>query len=186
MYKFADAQQTSTVKLAAFFQKLKKTVRALRVNGDCLKQEKFLFDHGKIVNIYIVYDTNKNFSSSNYPTLENCLFGAVKLTKHIDFDLYKYSRYGIGLDRKGFFSIGDEFSTSVIIFGVDMSSFSHTDDKKKDVLTLGKGSTQALEHTLPAEKLYSINFTKHNTKFCLCLHYNGGNSYLFVSAVDIF
>ena len=86
MYKFADAQQTSTVKLAAFFQKLKKTVRALRVNGDCLKQEKILFDHGKIVNIYIVYDTNKNFSSSNYPTLENCLFGAVKLTKHIDFD----------------------------------------------------------------------------------------------------
>ena len=184
MYKFADAQQTSTVKLAAFFQKLKKTVRALMVNGDCLKQEKILFDHGKIINIYIIYDTN--FSSSNYPTLENCLFGAVKLTKHADFDLYKYSGYGIGLDRKGFFSIGDEFSRSVIIFGVDMSSSSHTDDKKIDVLILGKGSTQALEHTLPAEKLYSINFTKHNTKFCLCLHYNGGNSYLFVSAVDIF
>ena len=32
MYYFAAAQQTSTAKLPAFFQKLKKTVRVLRVN----------------------------------------------------------------------------------------------------------------------------------------------------------
>ena len=38
---------------------------------------------------------------SSYTTLENCLFGAVKLTKHTDVDLYKYSGYGIGFDRKG-------------------------------------------------------------------------------------
>ena len=31
-------------------------------------------------------------------------FGAVKLTKHVDVDQNKYSGYGIGLDRKGFFS----------------------------------------------------------------------------------
>ena len=55
------------------------------------------------------------------------MFGAVKLTKHVDIDLYKHSRYNIGLDRKGLFSIGDELGRNVIIFGVDMSSSSHID-----------------------------------------------------------
>ena len=29
--------------------------------------------------------------------------------------------------------------------------------------------------------MYSINFTKADTTFCLSLHYNGGNSYMFVN-----
>ena len=48
-----------------------------------------------------------------------------------------------------------------------------------------KGPTQGLEHALSAEKLYSINFTKEKTKFCLSLHYNGANSYLFVNSTEI-
>ena len=48
-----------------------------------------------------------------------------------------------------------------------------------------KGPTQKLEHTLSAEKMYCINFTKHNKKFCLSLHYNGANSYLFVGGKEI-
>ena len=51
--------------------------------------------------------------------------------------------------------------------------------KKKDILILGKDSTQRLEHTLSAEKMYSINFTEHK------LHYNGANSYLFVNGTKI-
>ena len=65
-----------------------------------------------------------------------------------------------------------------------MSSSSHIDNKKKDILILGKGFTQGLEHTLAAEKLYLINFTKENTKFCLSLHYNGVNNYLFVNGTE--
>ena len=57
--------------------------------------------------------------------------------------------------------------------------------EKKDILILGKGPTQGLEHTLSAEKMCSINFTKANTKFCLSLHYNGANSYLFVNSPEI-
>ena len=34
--------------------------------------------------------------------------------------------------------------------------------------------------------MYSLNFTKANTKFCLSLHYNGGNSFLFVNVTDIY
>ena len=56
---------------------------------------------------------------------------------------------------------------------------------KKENLILCKGPTPGLQHTLTAEKLYSINFTKENTKFCLSLHYNGANSYLFVNGAEI-
>ena len=54
---------------------------------------------------------------------------------------------------------------------------------KKDILVLGIGPTQGLEHTLTAEKMYSINFTEK--RFCLSLHYNGANSYLFVNGKGI-
>ena len=116
--------------------------------------------------------------------LENCFYRAVKLTKHVDVDKYKYSGYGIGFDMKGSCSIGDEIGRKVIIFGVDMSSSPRIDNKKY-ISVLSKGPTQGLEHTLTAEKLYSVNFTKENTKFCLSLHYNGANSYLFVNGTEI-
>ena len=76
----------------------------------------------------------------------------------------------LGLIEKDFFSIGNEIGRNVIPFGVDMSSATKIDNRKKDILILGKGPTQGLEDTLSAEKMYSINFTKANTKFCLSLH----------------
>ena len=67
-----------------------------------------------------------------------------------------------------------------------MSFSSYIDNKKKDILVFGKGQTQWLEHTLTAEKMYSINFTVTKKKFCLSLHYNGANSYLFVNGTEIY
>ena len=66
-----------------------------------------------------------------------------------------------------------------------MSSSTKIDNRKKDILILGKGPTQGLEHTLSKEKMYSINFTVTGKKFCLSLHYNGANSYLFVNGKEI-
>ena len=66
-----------------------------------------------------------------------------------------------------------------------MSSSTKIDNRKKDILILGKGPTQGLEHTLSAEKMYSINFTENIKKFCLSLHYNKENSYLFVNGTKI-
>ena len=66
-----------------------------------------------------------------------------------------------------------------------MSSSIHIDNKKKDILVIGRGPTQGLESTLTAEKMYSINFTVKKKKFCLSLHYNGANSYLFVNGAEI-
>ena len=66
-----------------------------------------------------------------YLTLENCLLFAVKLTNHIDVYQNKYSGYGIGFDRKEFYSIGNEIGRNVIIFAVDMSSSMKIDNRKK-------------------------------------------------------
>ena len=67
-----------------------------------------------------------------------------------------------------------------------MSSSVHVDNKGKDILILGKGPTQGLgEHSLTAEKTYSVNFTDHIEKYCLSLHYNGAKSYLFVNGTKI-
>ena len=93
----------------------------------------------------------------------------------------------IELDLIGSFSFpGCRFGQNVLIFGVDMSFSAHIDNKKKDILVLGIGPTQGLEHTLTAEKMYSINFTVTKKKFCLSLHYNGANSYLFVNSTEIY
>ena len=69
----------------------------LKFNGSCLKQSnKISYTHKKIVNIYIVYEINKKDNTIiSDPTLENCLFGAVTLTKNVNIDKYGYSGYGI-------------------------------------------------------------------------------------------
>ena len=135
----------------------------VKFDGGCLKQDQGTLLHGGIVNIYIVYEITDNFNVSSYPTLENCLFGTVKLTKNADIDKYGYSGYGIGFDRHGSFSFpGTGLGRNVIIFGVDMSSSTKIDNRKKDILILGKGPTQGLEHTLSAEKMYSTNLSNYS------------------------
>ena len=99
--------------------------------------------------------------------------------------MYRYSGYRIRLARKRSYLVGNEIGRNVIIFGVVVSSSPHIDNKKKDISILAKGPIQGLEHTLTAEKLYSIHFTKENTKFCLSFHYNGAYNYLFVNGTEI-
>ena len=73
--------------------------------GSCLKQDQTTYNHGKLVNIYIVYDISKNYDISSYSALEHCLFDGVALTKNSDIYKYKYSAFGIGFDKKGVFFI---------------------------------------------------------------------------------
>ena len=68
-----------------------------------------------------------------------------------------------------------------------MNASVYVDNKGKDILIFGKGPTQGLgEHSLTAEKMYSVNFTDNGEKYCLSLHYNGANSYLFVNGTEIY
>ena len=116
-----------------------------------LKQSKISYTHGKVVNIYIVYELAASSSHDSDPTIKNCLFGAVTLTKNADIEKYKYSGYGIGFDRRSIFSFtGGGFGQNVLIFGADMSTSTHIDNKKKNILVLGRGPTQGLESTLTA------------------------------------
>ena len=102
---------------------------------------------------------SKNYNISSYPTLENCLFGAVSLTKNADIDQYKYSGYDIRFDRLG----GSSFGRNVIIFGADMSSSVHANNKKNNIVVLGKDFIQGINDTaIYSEKIYSINFTENN------------------------
>ena len=71
------------------------------------------------------------------------MFGAVTLTKNADFSFP-----------------GSGFGQNVIIFGADMSSSIHVDNKGKDILILSSGHRQGLgEHSLIAEKC--IQFILH-------------------------
>ena len=80
------------------------TKTRIKLTGSCLKQPKISYTHGKVVNIFIVYELGASTSHNNDPTLKNCLFGAVTLTKNPDIDKYGYSCYGTGFDRRSSFS----------------------------------------------------------------------------------
>ena len=119
---------------------------------------------------------------------KNCLFGGVKLAKNADPDKYVYSGYSIGFDSCSKFSLLDDVvGKNVIIFGVDISSSVHVDNRKKEILILRIGPVQGLhDTTLTAKAQYSTNFLRSNKKLCLSLHYNKSNSFLFIKATTIY
>ena len=132
----------------------------VKFSRSCLKEDKTTFNHKETVNIYTAYDLKSNLNNFD-PTLQNCLFGAVKLTKNSDIDKYGYARYRTGFDSKGTF-LHPSGTTGVneMIFGAVFSSSAHANNKRKNILIIGKVPTQGLEDaTLYAEKIYSVNFT---------------------------
>ena len=101
-----------------------------------------------------------------------------------DPDKYIYSSYGLGFDSTGEFTHPQGGTArNITIFGVDLSNSVHATHKTQNILILGHGLTQKVNNTtIYAEKMYSSNFSAENETFCLSLHYNGDNSYLFVNA----
>ena len=87
----------------------------------------------KVINPYIYYTLGPQLGNSNTDfTLGNCLFGSVKLTKNADPDKYKYAGYSIGFDSRSEFLFTDgNYGKNVIIFGADMISSVHVDNKEK-------------------------------------------------------
>ena len=99
------------------------------------------------MNSYIAYEiiriANINGNTNSNLTVQNALFGAVSLTENADVNKYKYSGYGITFDGTSRFLFpGGRNGQNVIVFGVDMNSFIHVDNKGKDILILGKGPKQ--------------------------------------------
>ena len=104
--------------------------------------------------------------------------------KSSDKERYVYSGYGIAFDGKDSWNFNDHFTRNVIIFGVDNSSSHLTDNLKNDSLILGDSS--GINGSFGAAEKIDINFSKAKTKFCLSLHYNADNSYLFVNGKEIY
>lgn len=72
-------------------------------------------------------------------------------------DKYSYSGYAVGFDVRSTFSLTDdsEFGKNVTIFGVDKSFSRYADNRKKDILILGKNLTNELDDTtVTAESEY--------------------------------
>ena len=74
------------------------TKTRVKFNLSCLKQLTVPYNHRPIVKIYIFYELGASSSHNNDPTLKNCLFGVVTLTKNADIEKYGNSDYGIGFD----------------------------------------------------------------------------------------
>ena len=147
----------------------------------------------KIVNVYIVYDVDHKIlldpkdpkDPTNNFKFKNCLFGAIKIVKYSGKEKYVCSGCGITFDSPGSGSFDNDFAKNFIIFCVDNSSSSRSDNCN-NFLILGEGPTFGINGKFGSpEKKFSINFTKRNTKFCLSLHYNADNSCLFLNGKGI-
>ena len=77
---------------------------------------------------------------------------------------------------------GNDFSRNVVVFGVDNTSSSHTDDRTFYYKV--KNQLMIILITLAQHKKINIHFTTRNKKCCLSLHYNGNENYLYVSKTN--
>ena len=143
-----------------------------------MKQNKLGYTHGTFVSIYIVYEL-KNRTVNNLDfTVQNGLFGAVKLTKDVNTSNYGYSCYGICFDSGCSFTSGSITNgKNVIIFGVNTQNSIHSTIKTQNIYLMGKDFIQGMNGTIIyAEKIYKTNFTEHSKKFVLSLHHNGDDT----------
>ena len=133
--------------------------KSVKFSGNYFVQNKFINPNAStIVNIYIVYrlDAIRSTRNTDY-TIQNALFGAVKITKNIsDSSKNKYAGYGICFDEGGTFSKENiNNGRNVLIFGVDESSLTHSTNKANNIYVFGDLFVQGInDTTLYAEKVY--------------------------------
>ena len=97
---------------------------------------------------------------------KNCLFGETNIVKKSDKEKYVYSGYGIAFGSADFWNFDNDSSRSIIIFGVDNSSSSHGYSSKNNFSVLSDNLFFGINRSfVSAEKKFSINFSKANTKF---------------------
>ena len=79
--------------------------------------------------------------------LKDSLFGNVRITKNAESNKYSYSPYRSRFDFRSLISLPNNLGKNVIIFGAEMSSSVHANNKNKDILKLGKGERKGLDYT---------------------------------------
>ena len=116
---------------------------------------------------------------------KNCLFGATNIVKNRDEEKCLYI-YGITFDSAGSWSFDNDVARNVIIFGVDNSSSSHSDNRNNNFLILGESPAYGINGGFGSPEKQTQSFIKANKNFCLSLHYNANNSHLFVNGKEMF
>ena len=138
-------------------------------NGNFFEQDPITIPNN-VINIYVVYKLDPISSTRNTDyTIQNALFGAMKITKNADYSKNNYTGYGLCFDK------GDEFShtvkegncnrtknaKNVITFGVNTSSSIHATNRANNIYVMGKEFIQGInDATIYAEKLFHNNFTE--------------------------
>ena len=143
---------------------IKSRLMKVNLHGNYFTQNKVLKVIGPAINIYIVYKLNPISSTRNTDyTIQNALFGAMKITKNTDYSKNNYKGYGLCFDE------GDEFNLkvkqgnfnrttdakNVIIFGVDISFSVHATNRANNIYVMGKNFIQGINDNYICRKTVS-------------------------------
>lgn len=162
---------------------------AIEFKQNFLKQDKAIFAHRNVVNLFIAYeldtwprDLNTNFTLSDFS------LGSAKFTKNADPNKYGCSGHGIGFDAHSELPLTiHELGENVVIFGAKNGSSRQSDNRKKLMLLLGEESADGLDDTtIMTQAKYSVNINKSRKKIFLSLQYNMANRFLHANDVKIY
>ena len=149
---------------------------SVKFSGNYVKENKSIYPVKSVMNIYIVYslDTISNTRNTDF-TSQNCLFGAVKITKDLNTSHYKYVGYGICFDEGSSFSFGNITNGKhVIILGSGASSSSHANNEEIILLywvkTLSKVLHQMVQEIQSMSKMFTNIILQNQIKSLFC-HY---------------
>ena len=117
-------------------------------------------------NIYCVYKLDSVSSSRDSTfTVQNALFGSIKITKNADTSKYEYKGYGICFDEGDTINIGNITNgRNVLIFGVHENSITHANNKANNIFVMGDGFVQVLMIRLCMRKKYIAKILLNQTK----------------------
>ena len=163
------------------------------LSGNHFQQNKLIVsNNNNDINIYCFYKLDRIASSRDTSfTIQNALFGAMQINKKAtDNSKNNYKGYGTCFDETSLFShtiteggfTDTTNGKNILIFGADMSFSVHATNRANHIYLMGDGLTQGInDTTIYVQKNYYRNFTDPGKKFMLSFHYNGDDSYLFVS-----
>ena len=98
--------------------------------------------------------------------MKNCILGTVKLARNAIKSKFIYNGRGKVFDGKGLWSFGNGFARNDVIFVVDNSSSSYTDNRKNNFLVLGERPTDDINNsTGAAEKKLRLTLLKQIQNF---------------------
>ena len=155
-----NAFRNSKINLPSLISNIRPRVY---LEGNYFKQNGIKTSNINIINIYCVYELKEITSLRNNEfTIQNALFGVVKITKNTDTSKNKYEGYGICFDGSKTFTHtqkegNSSYSTlarNVIIVGADMSFSKHANNKANNIYVMSKDYIQKINDTKDQKKIF--------------------------------